>query len=318
MRIKQIFIAGGCGFIGANLVKYVLDKGRYNISVYDNLSCGSKANLNRAIKDSKQKGKVEFIKGDILNFAKLNKVIKGHNIVIHLAAHTRVIESLKNPIENFTINSIGTFNILEAARRNRIRKIVFASSNAAVGEQIPPINEKMIPRPISPYGANKLYGEALCSAYFHSYGLKTVSLRFANAYGLYSEHKSSVIVKFIRRTKQGKLLEIYGDGNQTRDFIHAKDICQAIYLVFNHNFSKPAPWGQVFQIATGKETKIIDLARMISNFVGRKKKNILFTSQRKGEIKKNFSDITKAKKQLLFIPKIRLSNGLKEMWNMEK
>jgi len=316
----NIFITGGAGFIGANFVKYLLDKGDFDLTVYDNLSTGSKINLDRAIKDSQQKGKMKFIKGDILDSAKLNRVIKGHTTVVHLAAHTKVVESLKEPKTNFEVNAIGTFNLLEAARKAGIKKFIFASSNAAVGEQIPPINEKMIPKPLSPYGASKLYGESLCTDYFNSYGLDTISLRFANAYGHYCDHKTSVIAKFIRRAKKGRSLEIYGDGEQTRDFIHAKDVCQALYLSLNchDNGSKNSAAGEIFQIATGCETRVIDLAEMIKKLISDSDKNepqIIFKGARKGEIRKNFSDIRKAKKILGFKPRIELDSGLKELIN---
>ena len=332
MNKKLIFITGGCGFIGANLVKYLLDRGGYDITVYDNLSAGSKENLDRAISDSNQQGKVRFIKGDILDFAKLNRAIEGHNAIVHLAAHTRVVESLINPKENFAVNSIGTLNVLEAAKKNRIKRFIFASSNATIGEQKPPINEKMIPKPISPYGATKLHGEALCLAYRHSYDLKTVSLRFANAYGPYSGHKTSVVAKFIKRAKTDKSLEIYGYGNQTRDFIHAQDVCQAIYLALSTknqpisdgklHQAKAYPaklniWGEVFQIATGIETKIIDLAKMVQDLAvtsDSKQVKIIFKSKRKGEIQRNFSDIKKAKKLLGFRSQLKLDIGLKELW----
>ena len=122
-RRKKIFITGGAGFIGANLVKYLLDKGGFDITVYDNLSACCRKSLLRAIDDSKKKGKVKFIRADILNLARLTKAIKGHSLVIHLAAHARVVESLKDPKENFTINTLGTFNVLEAARRaGRVRR----------------------------------------------------------------------------------------------------------------------------------------------------------------------------------------------------
>ena len=307
MNNRRIFITGGCGFIGVNLVKYLLDRDGYDITVYDNLCVGRKENLDCAIRDSRQKGRAVFIKGDILNQEQLYRHSEGHNAIIHLAAHTRVVESLKDPKENFNENSIGTFNCLEAARKNRIKKFIFASSNAAVGEQIPPINEKMIPRPISPYGASKLHGEALCLAYFHSYGMKTIILRFANAYGPYSYHKTSVVAKFIKRLRRGQELIIYGDGNQTRDFIYADDVCQAIHLALVCHLG-----GEVFQIATGIETKIKNLARLIYDYCGDDKKGIIFTSSKKGEIRKNYSDIGRAKKILDFKPSVQLEQGLKK------
>jgi UDP-glucose 4-epimerase len=317
MSREKIFITGGCGFIGANLVKYLLDRDAYRIMVYDNLSVGSKSNLERSVTDSGHNyDSVELIEGDILDKNKLNQAIKGHKAIVHLAAHTRVIESLQNPEGDFGVNIVGTFNVLEAARNNKIDKFVFASSNAVVGEQTPPINEEMIPKPISPYGASKLYGEALCSAYYRCYGLKAVSFRFANAYGPYSDHKTSVVSKFIKRVERGKTLKIYGDGNQTRDFIHVQDICQPICLSLDFpvsNSSNSVPWGEIFQIATGEETRIIDLAKMINSLFGHREEDIIFSAQRKGEIRRNFSDISKAKRMLNYEPQVKLYNGLRSM-----
>ena len=208
---------------------------------------------------------------------------------------------------------MGTFNAIEAARTRNVDKFVFASSNAAVGEQILPVNESMVPRPLSPYGAVKLYGEALCSAYYHSYGLKTVALRFANAYGPYSEHKTSVVAKFIRIAKQGRVIEVYGDGTQTRDFIHARDISQAVYLAVSNESLSQYPWGQIFQIATGCETSVIDLAKKIMEHADLSPENIKHTPAVQGEIMKNFSDIAKAKDVLNFEPNTTIEKGLNEM-----
>jgi len=317
MSNEKIFITGGCGFVGTNLVKYLLDRGPCHVTIYDNLSVGSQSNLERAIADSRcNDGSVDFVEGDILDKDRLNQAATGHSAIVHLAAHTRVVESLENPQESFDVNVMGTFNALEAARKSGAEKFVFASSNAAVGEQALPINEEMACQPLSPYGAGKLYGEAICSAYFRSYGLNTVSLRFANVYGPYSEHKTSVVAKFIRCVKDGLSLEIYGDGKQTRDFIHVQDICQPIYLSLNFpicNSSNSAPWGEVFQIATGKDTRIIDLSRMINNLLGRQEEDIAFATQRKGEIVHNSSDISKAKRTLNYEPRVELCNGLKSM-----
>jgi len=313
-RRQKIFITGGAGFIGANLTRYLLDGGGCDVTIYDNLSVCLKSNLDKAIADSKQKGEVNFIQGDVLDFDRLLSAVAGHNAVVHLAAHTRVRESIKSPGEHLAVNSTGTFNVIEAARQHQIERFIFASSNAAVGEQIPPVNESMAAKPISPYGAVKLYGEALCCAYWHSYGLKTVSLRFANAYGPYSDHKTSVVSKFMRRAKQGKNLEIYGDGMQTRDFVHATDIAQAIHLViWRDNFCDTGLWGEVFQIATGQETKIIDLAQMINGLDNFEAKSIKYKSALKGEIRQSFSDITKSREVLGFSCCLSLADGLKRI-----
>lgn len=247
---------GGCGFIGANLSRYLLERG-HAVRVFDNLSTGSEENLRRATEGFEFP---ELIKGDIRDKGEMEEAARDVDAVVHLAAHTSVVDSLKNPEEDFQINALGTLNALEACRKNRVKRFVYASSNAVVGEQEPPINEEKIPAPISPYGASKLTGESLCSAYFHSYGIKTISLRFSNAYGPYSSHKTSVVSKFIRRVKEGKPLIIYGDGNQTRDFIYAEDVCEAIYLSLDSDCG-----GEVFQAAIGVETTVNDLAGMISD-----------------------------------------------------
>ena len=159
-------------------------------------------------------------------------------------------------------NVIGTFNMLEAARQNNVKKFIFASSGATIGEVEPPIHEEKVPRPVSPYGASKLAGEAYCSAYYLSFGIKTVSLRFANVYGPLSKHKNSVVAKFLKQAFSGETLEIYGDGSQTRDFIYIDDLIQAIILSVKSDVG-----GEVFQIATFKETTVDEIAKKIKNLI---------------------------------------------------
>ncbi|MBU1863871.1 MAG: NAD-dependent epimerase/dehydratase family protein [Candidatus Omnitrophica bacterium] len=305
---QKIFITGGCGFVGANFVKYLLDNGSYDITVYDNVSAGSKKNLDIAIKNSRQKGRCQFIEGDILDKRTLSKKVRKHDAIVHLAAHTQVLESIKSPQQGFDINVAGTLHCLEAARENRIKKFIFASSNAVVGEQSIPINEEMIPEPLSPYGASKVCGEALCSAYYSSYGIKTTSLRFANVYGAYSYHKTSVITKFIKRIMNGQILTIYGTGKQTRDFIHADDISLAISLALRSNQG-----GEVFQIGTGTETSVNKLITLLTTLLTNKKTKIIRTAAKKGEIVRNCSSIKKAQKILRFTPMIDLENGLSDI-----
>lgn len=338
---EKIFITGGAGFVGVNVLDCLIRKGYPDIKLYDNLSTGRREYIKHVVsafgpcQTSKSKNKTtyrfDFLKkrrlvtlseADITDQEALIKEVRGYDAIIHLAAHTRVVESLNIPSYCFTVNVVGTFNVLEAARKNNIKKVIFASSNAAVGEQIPPINETMVTRPLSPYGASKLYGEALCSAYFHSYGIRTAALRFANAYGPYCAHKTSVVAKFIRRAKHNKSLEIYGDGLQTRDFIHVQDICQAIVSCLNSRLSskKGTIWGEVFQIATGRETKIIDLAHMVKDLMDSSAQaplKIIFRGQRKGEIRKNYSDIGKAKRLLAFKPATALAEGLEKLVNQK-
>ncbi len=304
--LKTILITGGCGFIGTNLAEYLSGKG-YRVRILDNLSSSSQV---WTVNPPPTQQTAELIIGDIRDKDMVNQALKGVDAVVHLAAHTSVVGSLENPEENWDININGTLNLLEACRQNRVDKFIFASSNAAVGEQTPPIDERTIPRPLSPYGASKLAGEALCSAYYHSFGLKTISLRFANCYGPYSDHKSSVIARFMGWAKEGKPLIIYGDGNQTRDFIHVEDVCQAIYLsLMTLDF-----YSEVFQIASGVETTINELAEMIEEVTGNKLQ-IIHQMERKAEIRRNYADVSKARAFLGFQPKVELREGLKRLWN---
>jgi len=349
---KNVLITGGAGFIGTNLVEYLLKKGGYRLLILDNLTTGRKAYLDRILHSTNPKNStnssVELIEGDIRDPKLLERIFSGTHqepraknqgpkgdsglrtqdsgrpqAVVHLAAKTRVVDSLNEPEEVFQVNVMGTLNLLEACRRHGMKRFVFASSNAVVGEQDPPINERMVPAPISPYGASKLAGEALCSAYFGSFGIQAIALRFANVYGPYSDHKTSVVSKFIRRTRAGKPLIIYGDGAQTRDFIHARDIARAIDLALGYEpqASDHGLWtddyGLVFQVATGVEIKIIDLANMIRQLAadsGFNPPEPIFEEARRGEIRRNFADISRAKELLGFGPEIELAEGLTRTW----
>ena len=312
-RLPAVLVTGGCGFIGANLARHLSGKG-YRIKVLDNLSAGNKENLLAA---GCRLPTADLVVGDIRDRAVVEKAMNGIDAVVHLAAHTSVVESLDNPEENWDINVNGTITLLEACRLKGAQAFIFASSNAVLGEQPPPVDETKVPNPLSPYGASKLAGEALCSAYYHSFGLKTVCLRFANCYGPYSQHTTGVITKFIDWAKQGNPLVIYGDGHQTRDFIHADDICQAVHLCLTAADRRPPTAesiaGEVFQIASGVETSINELAYTVKE-IARSDSRILYEPERKGEIRNNCCDIGKAKAKLGFEPKIRLEDGLRALW----
>ena len=304
-RLPAVLVTGGCGFIGANLARHLSGKG-YRIKVLDNLSAGNKENL---LATGCRLPTADLVVGDIRDKAVAEKAMNGMDAIVHLAAHTSVVESLDNPEENWDINVNGTLTLLEACRLKGAQAFIFASSNAVLGEQSAPVDETKVPNPLSPYGASKLAGEALCSAYYHSFGLKTVCLRFANCYGPYSQHTTGVIPRFVNWAKQGNALVIYGDGNQTRDFIHVDDVCQAIDLSLTVSESIG---GEVFQIASGIETSINELADMVKG-VARSDISILYKPERKGEIRNNCCDISKARAKLGFKPKIGLEDGLRDL-----
>ena len=196
--LKTILVTGGCCFIGTNLMKY-LSHTHYKVRILDNLSTPSSiwAPTPHSSPQPALTHSTELLVGDIRDPNMIKKAVDGIDAVVHLAARASVVESLKNTKRNWDVNVNGTLNILEACRHKGVGKFIFASSNAVLGEQPPPIDESKIPCPLSPYGASKLAGEALCSTYYHSFGLNTISLRFANCYGSYAEHNPSVITKFI-------------------------------------------------------------------------------------------------------------------------
>lgn len=303
---NTILITGGCGFIGVNLALSLSEAG-YKIRVLDNLSTGRRENL---LAVGQKLSAIDLIIGDIRDQEIVNQAVKGIDAVVHLAAHNDVVESLEKPREDWDINSMGTFNLLESCRLNDIGVFVFASSNAVIGEQPPPIDETKVPKPLSLYGASKLAGEALCAGYYNSFDLKTVCLRFANCYGPYSEHKTSVTTRFVSSVKQHKPLVIYGAGNQTRDFVHVSDVCQAIRLCLTKTGSIA---GETFQIGSGVETTINDLVRELKEISGYDIA-VMYEPKRQGEIERNCSDITKARRMLGFEPRIHLKEGLKLLW----
>ena len=188
--MKTYLVTGGCGFIGVNLVTRLTGRGG-RVRVLDNLSLGKR-------EDIEPLG-VDLQVGDIRDLAAVEKACKDVDVVVHLAGHTRVVESVTNPELNFEINAIGTMNVLRACRAAGVQKVIFASTGGAIlGEQKPPVHEGMVPRPVSPYGASKLVGEAYCSAFYGSYGLNTVALRFSNVYGPWSYHKGDPQVQPVR------------------------------------------------------------------------------------------------------------------------
>src|SRR5207245_1208344 len=199
-----------------------------------------------------------LIIGDIRDYETCLRSTQKIDIVVHLAASTGVPTSVENPRANFEANVLGIFNMLEAARKNQVKRFIFASSGAPLGEVEPPIHEEKAPKPVSPYGASKLAGEGYCSVYARCFGLKTVVLRFGNAYGPRSGHKQSVVAKFIKQALDGEALEIYGDGAQTRDFIFIDDLVDAIQRAVHAGGG-----GEIFQIASNRETTVGEIAEFI-------------------------------------------------------
>ena len=318
-QVTNIVITGGCGFIGVNLVRYLLKlEENIRIRIVDNFSVGRPEDLGRVCSIKRLEANqlngwqdgVSLIEGDILDEGLAEKICQGADGVVHLAANTGVIPSIENPRMDCLVNVLGTFTYLDACRKRSVSRFVLASSGAPLGEKIPPIHEEMVARPISPYGASKLCGEAYCSAFYGSYNLQTVCLRFGNVYGPYSTHKGSVVAKFIKQILSNENLVIYGDGGQTRDFIYIDDLCEAVWA----SLTLAGVGGEVFQIATHKEHTVSELAEQLNNlalkYLG-KSSRVEHEAERKGEVRRNFSDISKAQRMLNWEPKWSLEDGLR-------
>ena len=314
-------VTGGCGFLGKNLIKFLLvEHSDVSIRVVDNFSVGSPDDLSfatselqvvKSIDGLNWSEKLQVFQADIMDKDLAIELTRHANVVVHLAANTGVGPSVEEPRMDCMTNVIGTFNYLDACRINKVKRFVFASSGAPIGECNPPIHEEMPCHPVSPYGASKLAGEAYCSAFYRSYGVETVALRFGNVYGPGSTHKSSVVAKFIRQALNGETLEIYGDGAQTRDFIYTEDLVDAVYKAA----SVGDIGGEIFQIATNKETTLSELTHLLVDVIEKHLSmdvKVVYVDKRVGDVMRNFSDTSKAKKRLEWEAVNALSKGITE------
>ena len=307
-------ITGGCGFIGTSLIKNLVEEGRHHIRVLDNLTVGTRDDLSCVCdftETNSTDDKAKLIVGDIKDYATCQNAAKGMDVIVHLAANTGVGPSVEDPEADMKNNVIGTFNMLEAARHNNVKRFIFASSGAPAGECEPPIHEELPPHPVSPYGASKLAGEGYCSAYYKTFGVETIALRFGNVYGPGSGHKNSVVVKFIKKAMAGEILEIYGDGTQTRDFIYIDDLIHAIKAAQ----TTPGIGGEIFQIATNKETTVKEMVDILIpplNKAGIADIQIEHGEKQVGDVMRNFSDTSKARDILNWTTRYDLSRGLQE------
>ncbi len=300
----KILVTGGAGFIGSHIVDALMEiRDVDEIVVIDDLSTGKAWNIKHHIGSDRFK----FVKDDICNRRVLHEVMKDVNYVFHEAAMANVPLSLKDPRRCYEINVAGTLNLLEEARiQDSI--FIYASSCAVYGNpQSLPLGEDDPPRPISPYGASKLSAEALCIAYNEAYGLKSTCLRYFNVYGprqAYSQY-AGVITIFANRALKGEDLIIYGDGMQTRDFIYVRDIVEANLLAAECEDA----YGKVFNVGTGKETSIIELALKIREITGADVR-IIHKPPLEGDIRRSVADISRIKRIIGFTPRTSLEDGL--------
>lgn len=312
-------VTGGCGFVGANLVKAILEDSDDRVRVVDDLSVGREENLGDAAPVSRPSlhaliewpGRLELVVGDVRDAELAGAAAQGVDAIVHLAGNTGVQPSIRDPRGDCVANVIGTLNYLEAARLNDVKRFVFASSGGTViGDVVPPIHEEMVAHPKSPYGASKSACEGYCSAYAGTYGIGTVALRFSNVYGPGSTHKGSVVAAFIRNALAGKPWTINGDGDQTRDFLYVKDLVEGIRAAAAADGLE----GEAINIASGNETSVNELTSALAATLeeyGLSAPSVTHGPSLPGEIRRNYSVTEKARRLLDWEARTPLSDGLR-------
>lgn len=313
----KIIVTGGAGFIGSHLVDELVRQG-HKVKVVDNL-CIFKKQSDFFYRNPK----AEYYKYDIRSPKPLVKAFRGVDIVFHLAALARIQPSMENPGLYEETNSLGTMNVLIAAKKAGARRVIYSSSSSVYGRKNkPPVSEEMFPDPLNPYAATKLSGEYYCKIFSSAFGLETVILRYFNVYGPRQPkigQYTPVVAKFIRQINNGEPMTIVGDGKMTRSFTYVNDVVGANISAMK---SKKIGKGEIINIATGPDSKysINRLAEMIgkdkiTNLI--KNKRAVYIPPRLAEILHSRANISKAKKLLGWLPKIKMEEGIEKLRMLE-
>jgi UDP-glucose 4-epimerase len=299
-KFKNVLVTGGAGFIGSNLIKFLVKK-NWKVRAIDNLSSGDINNINNI--------DVDFIEGDIRNFDLIEKSLIDIDIVFHLAASVGRQRSIDNPFLDSETNILGTLNVLEGMKRKAVPKIIYSSSAAIFGElQTNPINEHHELNPDSPYGVSKLAAEKMVIAFSRLNNFSSTCLRYFNIYGKNQKYDfyGNVIPIFANRICNNKPIEIFGDGEQTRDFLNVYDVVKVNYLAAINSHET-----NVYNIGSGQSisiNKLVKLMKKISN----NEITINYLPSRKAEVRDCKADISKVKRDFGFSPSIDLEFGLHE------
>ena len=287
MRNKTAIVTGGAGFIGSHLAE-ALAKRDYHVVIVDDLSTGKREN----IAGISNEDNVEFSQGSITDLPLLQGLLNGVDYVFHQTAIPSVPKSVENPLASHEANITGTLNVLLAARDNRVKKVIYASSSSVYGDTPTlPKNEDMLPNPQSPYAVTKLVGEYYCQVFQEIYGLATVCLRYFNVYGPRQDPNSqyaAVIPRFIWRASEGNPPIIFGDGEQTRDFTFVRDVVQANILAVETDVSG------ILNLGAGENISINELARLVIDITGKGMEPI-HQEPRPGDIRHSLADVSKAR-----------------------
>ena len=292
----KAIVTGGAGFIGSNLVDHLVDKG-HKVTVLDNFITGRRSNLFHH-----KKGKIKVINIDISRSKKIIQYFKGVDFVFHLAALADIVPSIENPDKYFRANVLGTLNVLEASKKAKVKKFIYAASASCYGiPEVYPTNEKSKIDPQYPYALTKYLGEQLVIHWAKLYNMPNISLRFFNVYGPRSRTTGAygaVFGVFLAQKLAKKPLTIVGDGKQTRDFIHVFDLVNAMIKA-----TEKGNKGDIYNVGNGKEISV----NLIAGIIGGDKVNI---PKRPGEPDRSLADISKIKTQLNWQPKVSIEDGI--------
>lgn len=304
--MEKVLVTGGAGFIGSNLVEELLKK-NYQVVCLDNLSTGSEKN----IKEFYGNENFEFVKGDILDFDLLSKLTKGVFAVSHQAALGSVPRSIKDPITSNQVNINGTLNVFKACVDHGVERVVYAASSSTYGDSVAlPKKEDKIGKPLSPYAVTKLVNELYADVFQRVYGLNTIGLRYFNVFGPKQDPNgtyAAVIPLFIKSILNGDQPKINGDGNHSRDFTFVKNAVQANIKAMEAPLEN---FNEVYNIACGQRTTLNELVSYINEVEGTSL-NPTYGEEREGDIKHSLADISKAQRELGYIPDFSIGEGLK-------
>lgn len=301
----KYLITGGLGFIGSNLVDYLLDNG-HEVLVVDDLSTG---------KESYKNPKATYCKYSITEFDHMVDITKGIDGIFHVAAWARLQRSIDDPLGTNNSNITGTLTLLQAARLNNVKRFVFSSSSSVYGQQEEAImTESMQPSPLHPYALQKLTGEMYCAMFSRLFGINTVILRYFNVYGprqIIEGDYALVIGKFLRQKKNHEKMTIYGDGEQTRAYTHVTDVVRANLMAMEMQMNKGE--SQTFNIGTDRETSVNEIAEMLGGEVD----HIIPNPRGDFEEKRKAADFSKALRVLNWKPEVTIEEGIKALMDSE-
>ncbi len=306
VRMSNVLVTGGAGFIGSNLTENLLKRGHF-VRVLDDFSTGKRENLvfNEAYPS------LEIIEGDIRDLSTCQKAVQGTEYVFHQGALPSVQRSVEDPETSNAVNAGGTLNILLAAREKGVKRVIYASSSSIYGDTPTlPKHEEMPSHPLSPYALQKYIGEQYCRLFYQLYGLETISLRYFNIFGPKQDPNSlysAVIPKFIDALLQGRPPIIFGDGEQSRDFTYIENVVQANLLAMSAEHLH----GEAINIACGERISLNQLLNVLKEILGSKLSPI-YQEPRKGDVRHSLADIRKGKEIIHYEPKVGIENGLKK------